>query len=80
MKYGYLFNCYINEYGHEPSQNKCSALSYKELKTMAKNMYKDIKEKCNEFNVINPLYDYTRMPKETLPKAVYNALNYLYRL
>lgn len=78
MKYGKLFKCYINEYGHKPSDTRCSRLSYKELKEMAKNMYTDVKESCNMWNDENPLLNYTRMTKNELPKAVYDALTYLF--
>lgn len=78
MKYGYLFRNYIEDFAHTPSTNRCSTLPYKELKLMAKNLYKAVKEQCEQWNDANPLFNYTRMPADKLAKAVYKALDYLY--
>ena len=79
MRYGPLFRNYIEDYNHTPSTNRCTTLSYKELKQMAKNMYNNVKELCEEYADENPLTNYTRMTKAELPLAVYNALTYLYK-
>lgn len=78
MKYGKLFRAYIEKHNHTPSTNRCSTLSYKELKQMAKNMYPDVKQCCDIFLDHNMLFDYMKMPHNQLSKAVYQALNYLY--
>ena len=78
MKYGYLFRNYMEDYDHTPSTNRCSTLPYKELKLMAKNLYKTVKENCEIQKDENPLFNYTRMPADILVKAVYKALKYLY--
>lgn len=80
MKYGYLFINYIDDFKHTPSTNKCSTLPYKELKAMAKNMYKTVKDECELWDDENPLFNYTRMPADKLAKAVYKALDYLYNI
>lgn len=82
MKYGKLFREYIKDYvedyAHMPSTNRCSTLPYKELKLIAKTLYKDVKEDCERWKNVNPLFNYTRMPADTLAKAVYKALKYRY--
>lgn len=78
MKYGYLFRNYIKDFAHIPSTNRCSTLPYKELKLMAKNLYKIVKEEFEQWNEESPLFNYTRMPADKLAKAVYKALDYLY--
>lgn len=78
MKYGKLFRDYIKTYNHRPSTNRCSTLPYKELKQMAKNMYPNIKQRCDVFGAHNILFEYMKMPHHRLSKAVYQALDYLY--
>jgi hypothetical protein len=86
MKYGKLFREFIKSYDYTPSQNKCSLLSYKELKEMAKLMYPDIKEACNavEWNhpmikgVRNPLNRYTNQSHKELINNVYKTLTLLF--
>lgn len=78
MKYGKLFRDYIKIYNHTPSTNRCSTLSYKELKQMSKNMYSDVKQRCIIFADDNMLLGYMKMPYYKLSKAVYQALDYLF--
>ena len=78
MKYGKLFRDYIEKYNHKPSTNRCSTLSYKELKQMAKNMYPNVKQRCIIFAEDNMLLGYMKMSHHQLSKAVYQALDYLF--
>lgn len=85
MKYGKLFREFIKAYDYTPSQNKCSLLSYKELKEMAKLMYPDIKEAGNAVawnnpmvDVRNPLNKYMNQSHQELINNVYKTLTLLF--
>lgn len=78
MKYGKLFRNFIDKFGFTPSTNRCSTLPYNELKTMAKFMYSDVKDFCNEYDRHNPLDMYMRQNHNELVLNVYNALNIMY--
>lgn len=67
MKYGRLFTKFRTkypDYGHFTS-NKCSELTYKELRNMAHLMYSDHKDVLRNYFMKN---------KEDLSKMVYKAL------
>lgn len=70
MKYGKLFKKLIANYPqfNNLSSNKCSGLSYKELRAIAKALYP------NDKNTLNRYFFKTR---EDLAKVVYKALGNL---
>lgn len=78
MKYGKLFTAFIDAFGFRPSATKCSALSYSELKTMAKYMYPSAVDICEDEEIPNPLKAYMRQSKELLSRNVYTALRILF--
>lgn len=78
MKYGKLFKGFITTYGYTPSSNRCSTLSYNELKTIAKFMYYDVVEVCKTDNIHNPLDMYMRQSRLDLMGNVYKALRILF--
>ena len=78
MKYGKLFREFINTYDYAPSKNRCSSLSYNELKTMAKFMYYDIVEVIKHDKRYNPLDMYMRQNRAELQINVYKALRILF--
>ena len=71
MNYGKRFTKYINRFpdAERPSANRCSMLSYRELRTMAKNMYS-----VNN-NTRGALNNYQRTPQAGLANMVYRALD-----
>lgn len=71
MKYGKLFKKFNNLYGWFPQTgNKCSELSYSELKRMAVELRYD----DNYENIPNYLFRYNSQPKNELALNVYKAL------
>ena len=78
MKYGKLFNSFINAYDYKPSKNRCSSLTYSELKFMAKLMYYDVAEVCKREERDNPLNTYMRQTHLGLQMSVYRALRILF--
>lgn len=71
MNYGKLFKKLMAAHPEfaNLSANKCSALTYKELRAISKVLYPDCKD---------TLTKYFLMTKEALAKAVYTALKKLY--
>lgn len=78
MKYGKLFNEFIKAYDYTPPKNRCSSLTYGELKLMAKLMYYDIVEVCKQQERYNPLDMYMRQNHLGLQMNVYKALRILF--
>ena len=78
MKYGKLFREFIKAYDYEPSKNRCSSLTYGELKTMAKLMYYDVVDVCKQNDQYNPLDMYMRQNHQELIMNVYKALRILF--
>jgi hypothetical protein len=70
MKFGKLFTKLINRFPQfvNLSANKCSLLTYKELREIAKILYK---------HYPNDLQKYFMKPHEELAKMVYTALKNL---
>lgn len=71
MKYGRLFTRYSQEYQHQPTATRCSALERKELMQMAKNL------RSHDAAQIT-LRKYPQMKTEDLVRNVYTALQQTY--
>lgn len=78
MRYGKMFKNFINTYDYIPSKNRCSSLTYNELRMMAKLMYYDIVEICKQQDQYNPLDMYMRQNHQELIINVYKALRILF--
>ena len=78
MKYGKLFKAFVSKYNYKPTDTRCSKLSYRELKHMAKLMYYDVKNAVDGSPILNPLNGYMRFPDFVLEQRVYTALKILF--
>lgn len=78
MKYGKLFKAFVSKYNYKPTDTRCSKLSYRELKYMAKLMYYDVKIAVNGSPILNPLNGYMRFSNHVLKQRVYEALKLLF--
>lgn len=73
MVFGKRFTAYMNNYPNadKPSANRCSKLSYNELRSIAKNLYRANDDAKNE------LYNYPHMNRTDLSNSVYHAMGTL---
>lgn len=78
MKYGILFRAFVSKYNYKPTDTRCSKLSYRELKYMAKLMYWDVKNAVDGSPILNPLNGYMRFSNLVLKQRVYAALRLLF--
>lgn len=68
MAYGKLFTKYVNRFNHRPNGTRVSTLSYRDVRTMAKNLYSTNKA---------ILAKYQNMNSDVLRSNVWTALNNL---